>query len=110
MGSIVSADNKFRTKEVKQKRVEDNPIERVSTICKGVEENTIEKASIICKKAEKKNPIERVYKEVEENPIEKFSKIHKEVYDLANSNEPISEKIKHALNVIEESLTKYGYD
>lgn len=39
-----------------------------------------------------------------------FSKIHKEVYELANSEQPISKKTTFALKVIEESLERYGYD
>ena len=39
-----------------------------------------------------------------------FSKIHKEVYELANSEQSISKAITHALNIIEESLRRYGYD
>ncbi|RGB23641.1 hypothetical protein C1646_774205 [Rhizophagus diaphanus] len=39
-----------------------------------------------------------------------FSKIHKEVYELANSEQPISKKTTFALKVIEESLERYGLD
>src|SRR3954453_14678570 len=103
MGFMVSVDNKFRTIEDKQKGVAENSIE---IIYKGVEENQTE---TIYKEVEE-NQTETIYNGVEENLLERFSTIHKEVYDLANSNEPISEKVKHALKVIEESLMKYGYD
>ncbi|CAI2180056.1 16928_t:CDS:2 [Funneliformis geosporum] len=37
-----------------------------------------------------------------------FSKIYKEVYELASSEQSISKAITHALNIIEESLRRYG--
>ncbi|RIA89860.1 hypothetical protein C1645_771250 [Glomus cerebriforme] len=39
---------------------------------------------------------------------ERFSKIYEAVYELAASNQSISEKITHALDVMEESLKRYG--
>src|SRR6266542_3150174 len=39
-----------------------------------------------------------------------FSKIHSKVYKLANSKKSISRIIGFALDVIEESLKRYGYD
>ncbi|CAG8602643.1 5921_t:CDS:2 [Acaulospora morrowiae] len=39
-----------------------------------------------------------------------FSQIQREVYELANSNKPISRYVTHALNLIERSLEIYGFE
>jgi len=38
-----------------------------------------------------------------------FKKIAREVYDLANSDDPLAPVVKEALGVIEDGLNTYGW-
>jgi hypothetical protein len=102
MDSIVPADIKSRpdgtkeTKEAKQKSQDDFELTNSLDLQTHEEEYLMDRDNFSDLKKKKQ--------------IVSFSRIHKEVYELANSKQSISEGITHALNVIEESLRRYGYD